>query len=182
VGGHVVKMDRLRELFEALNLANVETFIASGNVLFDSAARNAAALEKKIGAHLEDTLGYEVVTFLRSLGELSKIAGYRPFPQAELEAKGASLYVGFVPAALSPAALRALPSFRTKTEDFRAYGREVYWLCRPGATAAGFSLTRFEKALGLRATFRNVNTVRRIVAKDSPEGRSVTVRKSPGSR
>ena len=36
VGGHNVKMDRLRELFEALGLSNVETFIASGNVIFDS--------------------------------------------------------------------------------------------------------------------------------------------------
>ena len=163
VGGHVVKMDRLRELFEAIGLAGVETFIASGNVIFDSPARNTAALEKKIAAHLESALGYEVVTFLRSVGELAGVARYRPFPDAEVAARGASLYVGFVPDELSPAARRALPSFRTKTEDFRANGRQVYWLCRPGASAAGFSLTRFEKALGVRATFRNINTVRRLV-------------------
>jgi uncharacterized protein (DUF1697 family) len=42
VGGHVVKMDRLRGLFEALKLRNVETMIASGNVLFD-APRSATA-------------------------------------------------------------------------------------------------------------------------------------------
>ena len=34
VGGHTVKMDHLRRLFEALDLAAVETFIASGNVVF----------------------------------------------------------------------------------------------------------------------------------------------------
>ena len=35
VGGHTVKMDRLREIFESLGFANVETFIASGNVVFE---------------------------------------------------------------------------------------------------------------------------------------------------
>ena len=34
VGGRNVKMDRLREIFESLGFSNVETFIASGNVIF----------------------------------------------------------------------------------------------------------------------------------------------------
>jgi len=37
LGGHTVKMDRLKKLFEELGLKNVETFIASGNVIFESA-------------------------------------------------------------------------------------------------------------------------------------------------
>lgn len=45
VGGHTVKMDRLREIFEALGFSNVETFIASGNVVFETTARDPAALE-----------------------------------------------------------------------------------------------------------------------------------------
>jgi uncharacterized protein (DUF1697 family) len=47
-GGHVVKMDRLRQLFESLGFSNVETFIASGNVIFESSSRNAKNLEAKI--------------------------------------------------------------------------------------------------------------------------------------
>jgi uncharacterized protein (DUF1697 family) len=34
VGGHTVKMDHLRRLFEALGFTNVETFIASSDVVF----------------------------------------------------------------------------------------------------------------------------------------------------
>ena len=40
VGGHTVTMDRLRQLFTGLGLKDVETFIASGNVIFSSAARS----------------------------------------------------------------------------------------------------------------------------------------------
>ena len=63
VGGHNVKMDRLRKLFESLGLSNVETFIASGNVIFDSLVESAETLEEKIERHLRESLGYEVATF-----------------------------------------------------------------------------------------------------------------------
>ena len=36
ITGRTIKMDRLRALFAELGLANVATFIASGNVLFDA--------------------------------------------------------------------------------------------------------------------------------------------------
>ncbi len=57
VGGHTVKMDYLRMLFEALGFSNVETFIASGNVIFDSKATSAKALEKRIEHCLAEALG-----------------------------------------------------------------------------------------------------------------------------
>ena len=56
VGGHTVKMDHLRQLFESLGLLNVETFIASGNVIFDSPDENVQALEKQIESHLHESL------------------------------------------------------------------------------------------------------------------------------
>ena len=42
VGGHTVKMDLLCRLFEELGLKDVETFIASGNVIFRSPAKSAS--------------------------------------------------------------------------------------------------------------------------------------------
>jgi hypothetical protein len=60
VGGHTVKMDRLAKLFEEIGLKNVETFIASGNVIFESASNDADALERKVATHLERSLGYAV--------------------------------------------------------------------------------------------------------------------------
>ena len=47
VGGHVVTMDKLRALFTALGLKDVETFIASGNVLFAPSKGGVAALETR---------------------------------------------------------------------------------------------------------------------------------------
>jgi uncharacterized protein (DUF1697 family) len=164
VGGHVVKMDHLRKLFESIGLSNVATFIASGNVLFDAPARKAGSLEKTIAARLHSALGYEVATFIRSETELSTVARYRPFPDGDAEATGASLYIGFLAAPLGPEARRKLAAFRTQVDEFRAHRREIYWLCRTRASESEFSLARFEKEFAVRATLRNANTVRRILA------------------
>src|SRR5438045_4946943 len=94
VGGHTVKMDSLRKLFEELEFANVETFIASGNVIFEAAAENAQALERQIEGHLKQSLGYNVATFIRSASELAAVAQYQPFPDAD----GGTVYVAFLPA------------------------------------------------------------------------------------
>src|SRR5437763_14108679 len=85
VGGHTVKMAHLRHLFEALGFAKVETFIASGNVVFDSSSRSTRTLEKKIERHLKETLGYEVVTFFISPAVLSAITGFKLFTVENLK-------------------------------------------------------------------------------------------------
>src|SRR5688572_12009974 len=108
VGGHTVKMTRLRALFEDLGLSNVETFIASGNVIFESAAKDVRALEKKIEAHLRKALGYEVKTFIRSAAELQEVAQHDPFSQGEMEGEGNVLYIGFVGASPEQEATRKL--------------------------------------------------------------------------
>ena len=84
VGGHVIKMDRLRQIFESLGFYKVETFIASGNVVFESRSGNLKSLEQKIEQGLREDLGYEVVTFIRTEAELLEIATYQPFAPSEL--------------------------------------------------------------------------------------------------
>ena len=165
VGGHVVKMDRLRGLFAEMGLPGAQTFIASGNVIFDSTARNTRALEKKIAGHLHAALGYEVAAFVRSAAELAAIAGYQPFPRAtSLGAPFYGLYVGFLAEPLGPEAREALMAFRTPVDDFHTHQREIYWLCRIRSSESTFSLARLEKGHRLQATFRNVTTVRKLAA------------------
>ena len=165
VSGHNVKMDRLRELFEALGLSNVETFIASGNVIFDSPAKDTRALEEEIEGHLREALGYEVATFIRSASELADIASYQPFSTSELEKEGNSLYVALLPAPPDGEAQRRLLAFRSEVDDFHVRGREVYWLCRTKMSESAFSGALLEKAVGMPATLRNANTLRRLTAK-----------------
>ncbi len=167
VGGHTVKMDCLRALFETLGFANVETFIASGNVIFDSTSRSTRALEKKIESCLLEALGYEVATFIRSTAQLADIAQHKPFADSELKAEGHALYIGFMASEPSDAAKKKLLSLATKVDDFHINGREVYWLCRKKFSESEISGALLARTLGMPATLRNSTTVKKIAAKYS---------------
>jgi uncharacterized protein (DUF1697 family) len=165
VGGHTVKMSDLRALFEALGFRYVETFIASGNVLFDAPSRNTGALEARIERQLKDVLGYAVATFLRTPAELAAIAAYRPFRAADPVPAGEALMVGFLKAPPSADVERRLLALRTDTDDFHVHGRELYWRARAGVGKSSVGGALLEKTLGAPATFRNVTTVRRLASK-----------------
>ncbi len=165
VGGHTVKMDHLRSLFEQLGFGNVETFIASGNVIFDSKSKNTKALEQKIEKHLKEELGYAVSTFIRSPEELDAITRYQPFAPRELNAGDHNLYVGFVATEPDAKAKQGLHSLANKVDDFHVNGREVYWLFRKKFSESEVSPALLAKTLGMPLTLRNITTVRRLATK-----------------
>ncbi len=167
VGGHTVKMDYLRSLFEALGFSSVETFIASGNVIFDSTSRSTKALEKKIESFLQETLGYAVATFIRSTTELAVIAYHQPFPEAESKAEGNPLYIGFLAESPDEEAKRRVLSLATDVDFFHLAGRELYWLCLKKFSDSEVSGAMLAKALGAQTTLRNSTTVKKIAAKYS---------------
>jgi uncharacterized protein (DUF1697 family) len=163
VGGHTVKMDHLRQLFEQMDFSNVETFIASGNVVFDSNATNLAALEKKIAKHLHKQLGYEVATFIRTPSELAAIASYQPFPKVTFEA-AAAFNIAFLGETPSDVAVQKLMALKTDIDDFHVQGREVYWLCRVRQSDSKFSNVVLEKTLGQPSTLRGAKTLIKMAA------------------
>jgi uncharacterized protein (DUF1697 family) len=167
VGGHTVKMDRLQRLFEKQRFEGVETFIASGNVIFDSESTDRSALTSRIEAGLHVALGYEVATFIRTDIEVAAIARHKPFRDADIEG-AAAFVVGFVAEPLRSRAISALMSLSTDIDQFSVRGREIYWLCRRRQSGSTFSNAVFEKTLGLKATFRGMNTIARLAVRYSP--------------
>jgi uncharacterized protein (DUF1697 family) len=163
-------MDALRGLFEDLGFDDVATFIASGNVIF-AAGGAEAALEKKVERHLHTSLGYEVVTFLRSCPALGRVAEYEPFPKVKAKA-GDTLHIGFLRKAPAAAARRAVLDLANDGDRLAIEGRELYWLRRGPFAEASFNGAVLEKRLGGPTTLRNANTVRKLAAKYPVEGRA----------
>ncbi len=160
VGGHTVKMDKLRGLFTEMGFANVSTFIASGNVLFD-AGDAVEALEKRIETHLRDALGYEVATFLRSPAQLAAVAAHQPFAKDQMDA-AFGLMIAFLKRPPDEVATTRLLTYRRASDDFAIHGREVYWLRRTQQSETDFSGAKLERALGGPATVRSITTVRKL--------------------
>lgn len=87
VGGHLVKMERLRELFSELGVGNVRSYIQSGNVFFETEETDRSVLSHNIGAHLAAALGYEVPVFLRTPTEVEHALKLNPFEHMEVTAE-----------------------------------------------------------------------------------------------
>src|SRR5512146_1206120 len=83
-GASAVKMETLRRLFEQLGFDAVSTYIASGNVIFETPARSATALEDRIEEALMQLLGHEVTPFVRTMPDLARIAAFAPFPNSKI--------------------------------------------------------------------------------------------------
>jgi uncharacterized protein (DUF1697 family) len=184
VGGHTVKMDHLRQLFTALGYTHIETFIASGNVIF-TAPGDPPTLEHQIAHHLHTALGYPVATFLRTPADLAAIAQYQPFPATDpaltpespqSAIRGAlwapqspTLYIGFLPhAPADPKSKIQNLKSAAPTDDFHLHHRELYWHVPTHLSDSPLTTARLEKLLTLPLTLRNSTTVRRLTAKYPP--------------
>jgi uncharacterized protein (DUF1697 family) len=168
VGGHRVKMTELAARFGELGFGGVETFIASGNVIFASDEDDATLLTHQIETHLAQALGYAVPTFLRTIQEIAAIAGYEPFRHLPPIEDGHTLSVFFMAGALPDETAAALLALRTSMDEFHVFGREVYWLCRGKTMESLVDWTRRGNRLLPPLTARNITTVRRLAAKYAP--------------
>ena len=162
VGGHTVKMEDLRRLFESFGFAEVETFIASGNVIFQSMENDTVAMESKIASGLQAALGYQVAAFIRSDAELARIAAYPAFPRAELD-RAAAFNIAFLSSPIDAEAGRKLARLTSGIDSFVAHAREVYWLCQKKQSESTFSNAVLERTLGVRSTLRGMPTLQKLV-------------------
>ncbi|MCE1254541.1 MAG: DUF1697 domain-containing protein [Anaerolineae bacterium] len=165
VGGHNVKMDRLQVLFESCGLLKVETFITSGNVIFETEQQEKRRdLEMRIENVLQRELGYEVATFLRTPGEVTRISLRQPFSTALFESARA-FNVGFLTDEADAGQVEKIIKLSSDVDAFTVEGREFYWLCQQKQSESKFSANLFERAIKTKTTLRGINTLVRLAAK-----------------
>jgi len=164
VGGHTVKMETLRQQFQSLGFSNVETFIASGNVIFNAESAETGSLETEIEQRLRETLGYPVATFIRTDIQLAELANYQAFPEDKINAAQA-LNIAFLSKNPDERSKEKLMTLKTEIDDFHVHERAIYWLCSKKQSESTFSNAVLEKALGQQTTLRGIQTIRKLVAK-----------------
>ncbi len=166
LGDRRLKMDRLRECFEALDVEDVATFLASGNVVFGHDGElDREALERRIEGHLETSLGYPVDTFVRSMQELDELLRSDAVTGADANEE-LNPQVIFLRNPATGEVREALAALATDEDVFEVLGRAVLWLRRGRLSDATITVRELEAALGgPEHTTRTLNTVRRIVGK-----------------
>ena len=162
-GKRTVKMDSLRRIFESLGFSEVETFIASGNVIFTTRHRSGQKLERKIEQRLREALGHEVAVFVRTKRELIEIANHKPSSKSKMDAR-VSCNVLLLAEPLDEKTAKTLNALKTSTDEFHLRRREIYWLRRKRPDAS-FSTVPLERILRRPFTIRACNTIDRMASK-----------------
>jgi uncharacterized protein (DUF1697 family) len=164
VGGHRVKNSELRALFEAMGLADVDTFRASGNVIFSADGEPTSDLGERIEAGLEQSLGYGVATFLRTAGEFHEIAHAEPFAAEHVEASAGRLQVAMLDAPPATSVRNEVLSLASDDDRLAFGARELYWLPSGGMLESALELKLIEQLLG-PMTLRTKNTIEQIATR-----------------
>ncbi|HEY6538839.1 MAG TPA: DUF1697 domain-containing protein [Candidatus Dormibacteraeota bacterium] len=161
VGGNAsVKMADLRQLVADRGLARARTVLQSGNLVFDSAGVVGSDLEKMLEAALKDRFGLVTDVLVRSATEWSQLIAHNPLPE-EARAHPAHLLVVCLkdqPAASGVEALDRVPG----PERVRAWTNQLFVSYPDGIGRSRLTMSVIERALGLRGTARNWNTVGRL--------------------
>lgn len=157
-----VSMADLRELFESLKLRNPQTYIQSGNIVFQTAEKDQVRLASRIETGIQRRFGFQSKVILRTLAEMKNVVAKNPFAgRPEIEPN--RLLVTFLARDPTSGAKEKVLKIKTDPEELKIEGREVYIYYPNGLARPKIPWTAIEKALDTPGTGRNWNTVMKLV-------------------
>ena len=159
-GRNKVPMAELRALAEDLGLADVQTYIQSGNLIFRS-AKAAGLLEERLEAAIADRFGLRIPVISRSASQWPTYAEANPFPEAaEAEPNRLMLMLSKLPPVGGAEA--ALKERAGNGEHVKLVG-DALWVHFPsGAGTSKLSPTLIDRLVGSPVTARNWRTVLKL--------------------
>ncbi|WP_248926878.1 DUF1697 domain-containing protein [Paenibacillus hamazuiensis] len=166
VGGkNKIKMAELKAALENIGLARVQTYIQSGNVLFES-EDDELALRRRIEQEIATVFGITLTVVMRTAEELAKIIAGCPFPESLLAeaaatCQGESFYVATLPEAPPVTGIEKLAGANNGDDLYHIEGRDVYLLFRHSIRDSKLAVNI--QKLGVPATVRNWNTMNKLV-------------------
>jgi uncharacterized protein (DUF1697 family) len=161
-GHNKVKMDALRDLYESLGLRGAQTYVASGNVVFKTDAKDLARLQKKIEDSIEKAYGFRTGVMLRTSDELKDIIRRNPFAKRSgIEPN--KLVVSFLTGEPSAESKQKIAQIKVGPEELYLDGRELYIYYAGGIGNSKLTAALIERALKVSGTARNWNTVTKLL-------------------
>lgn len=157
-------MAELRESLTLIGLENVQTYIQSGNILFQS-DKQEDILREEIENKINQDFGLSIPVILRTAEEWEQLAEHCSFSadeiaKAEAASVGESLYVAFSLSILSKEKLESLQKFQDKKEKYYIHNREIYLLFHESIRNA--KLANQLQKLDVPFTVRNWKTVNKL--------------------
>ena len=160
VGSRKLPMAELRELCTGLGWRAVQTYIQSGNVVFEAEGERET-LERILEEAIAARFGFEAPAIVRSAAEWPAYAEATPFPDAAGK-EPSRLMLMLSKRAPAPDAAERLQERARDGEGVAAAGDAV-WIHYPGgAGTSRLSPSLIDRLIGSPATARNYRTVLKL--------------------
>jgi uncharacterized protein (DUF1697 family) len=161
VGGQKsIKMNELAILFNALGFSDVKTYLQSGNVIFDAAAKglNRSRIGEAIQNAIHKKYGFKVTIVLRTAEELAGIIKSNPFTKKKVLQKDKPHVTFFQEAPKIDIRLDTILP-KNDGELYFINQTEVYLYCPNGYGKSKLNNPAIERRLKATTTTRNWKTV-----------------------
>ena len=165
VGGNRLKMVDLREALEREDFENVETVVASGNVLFDHDERPTDGLGAKIAHVVADRLDIRTFAAVRAKDELEAALTESPFAGTGEDKLVHVHFLADEPTKAQFDKLIADHAVRGGPEKLAPGTRALHIDFVDGVGISKLTSGFIESRLGCKGTARNVRSIKRIIEK-----------------
>ena len=157
-GKNSIRMPALQDSMARLGFHNVQTYLQSGNIVFQASHTDGNSLATAIMAAISKDFGHEVPVLVLSAQTLASIANANPLGLKAGD-DAALFHCTFLFQPVTPAAFQALQLPATAGERAVLHDGTVLLHCPQGYGKTKLNNSYFERALGVTATTRNWRTV-----------------------
>jgi len=160
--GRKVPMTDLKKLCESLGLQNMQTYIQSGNVVFELGRPEAILmLEMRLQQAFSETFGFDIPVIVRTDEELAESIAQHPFLKEEnLDIE--RLHLTVLKELPKPELLEKIKGYQYLPDRYEIIGRNVFIFCAAGYGTSKLVNSFFESKLKVPATTRNWKTVLKL--------------------
>jgi len=160
VGGrNILPMNELTEVFEALGHKNIQTYIQSGNVVFQSICKLGKKDVSDLSSGVLERKGFEPNVLLLSEKQLLDAIRNNPFSTSS----GKALHLFFYEPLTAEPATERLQALKADSEDFKLTD-SVFYLHAPDGVGRSKLAASAERSIGAPVTARNWNTVSKLAS------------------
>jgi len=165
VSGHnLIKMEPLKKLMEEEGYVNVETYIQSGNVVFEHPETSKEKIAKAIEILMYREYGHNVLIFVLDEADLSKAITNNPYTGTEPEGQGVKKYfVAFLSGIPAGDGLDKLKKYHRGDDLYKIKDNVMYLKLSTSAADSKLTNVFIENKLNIKATIRNWNTTLKML-------------------
>lgn len=159
-GKNIIPMAKLKTALDQSGFHQVQTYIQSGNIVFNSDYKNSAQIEKGIELLIQSNFDLKIKSMVIPIADFTKMLELNPFKE-EAATEPSRMILTFLEHIPNTEDLQKIPE--SGTDQWELIDRCVYLYCPEGYGKTKLTHSVFESKLKIKATARNWRTCEQLL-------------------